>query len=86
MQRTIRQPDAQARMLEEVGRYAWLFGVLKICWRRDYSEAARRPHRDGDHVAGHEVGTPEAKVEPRGHDVHDPTLGDDIDMNLRIAA
>src|SRR3712207_7187325 len=41
--------------------------------------------RNRDHVAGHEVGNPEAEVEPLRHDVDQSAFGDEINMNLRIA-
>ena len=46
----------------------------------------RAPQRNGDHVAGHEVGHPHAEIEALGDDVNQPSFGDEIDMDLRMAA
>lgn len=84
-QRAVRQPDAQARMAQQVGGYARLAVGFEIFGRRDHGKTAGRTDRNCNHVARHQVRPPQAKIEPFGNDVHDPAFGDKIDVNLWIA-
>jgi len=72
-------------MAQKVGRHAGLAVGFEIGGRCNHSEAAGRTDRNRNHVARHKVGASQAKVEPVGNDIHDPSLGDEIDMDLGIA-
>lgn len=81
----IGQPDTDARVIEEVGRDTRPLMLLEICRRADDGISLWAPQRHGDRVAGHEVGHPHTEVKSFSDDVDQSSLGDEIDMNLRIA-
>ena len=60
--------------------------LLEICRRADDGISLRAPQRDGDHVARHEVGHPHPEIEFVSDYVDQSSFGDEIDMNLRMAA
>jgi hypothetical protein len=82
----VRQANTDAVVVEEIRRDTRTIMLLEVRRRADDGKSLWTPKRNRDHVAGHEVSHPDTEIESLGDYVDQSSFGDEIDVNLRIAA